>query len=214
MKNKYWIVVGLLSVALGSPNSTVIKGAYSEMDTVAFVSLKFFIIALFFAPVLAKFIIRNHGLWFKNRKYLLISAAATAVSSVTYYKAIELSNASYTSIVSLLAPIFLIVISNRLIKEKTSKRAVLGITLAAVGGLFVVAIPAFAQGSISAEFSPIATFVALASCISYPVAMIYQRKANEGGVSFAAQAGFSSILISIGVVIVSSLSGNIGNLSE
>ncbi len=184
----------MLSVLIAAPSTTMIRSVYSELGSTSFTFLKFLMMFVAFAPLVAIFIVKKHNIWRKNLKYLLISSASTAVSVLVAYKAIELSTASYASIIGLLSPIMLVIVSSRLIKEKVGRRAVAGITLAAVGGVLVVALPAIMQGSVGSIFYPTATILMFINCITYPISVVYQRKANEGGVPFTVNAGFMAMV--------------------
>lgn len=204
-KYKYskWLLVGLLSVIIGAPNGTVIKSTLSEIDSTTFTFLKFAMMFVAFLPAVSLFIFRHKKVLKKNIFNLTVSVIGTAISVIVFYKAIEYSTASYASIIALISPIILVVMSNKLIKEKVGPRAVAGITLAAIGGLLVVAVPAIFQGSAASIFYPLATILVLINCISSPISVIYQRKANENGISFAVYSGIAAFVTATVVLAMS-----------
>ena len=205
VKRRYnkWLVIGLLSVAIGVPNGTVIKILADEIGSIAFTFLKFALMSLVFLPIVISFAVRHKKILKRNIFNLTMVTIGTAVSVLDFYRAIELSTASYTSIVSLLSPIVLVVMSNRLIKEKVGARAVAGITLAAIGGLLVVALPAVIHGAIGSVFYPAATFLVIINCFCHPMSIVYQRKSNEDGIPFAVYAGISAIGTTLLALVVS-----------
>lgn len=205
-KNAYnkWLLIGLLSIPLAAPNGTFIKSALSEIDSTTFAFLKFAMMLVVFLPLAALFAVKNREILKKNAASLLISAAANVVSMLVFYKAIELSTASYASIIALLSPIILVIMSKRLIKEKVDSRAVAGITLAAIGGLLVVALPAIIGNSAMSVFYPLATILVLINCIVFPISVIYNRKSSEGGVPFSVYSGVSAVMV-VGAILVSSI---------
>lgn len=200
---KKWVIIGLVSVIIGAPNSTIVKGLFGELNSTSLAFLKFAMMMVVFLPAVIIFIMKNKEIFKKNILNLALSAVGTASSVFVFYKAIELSTASYASIVSLLSPIILVLLSNKLIKEKVVPRAVAGVTLAAIGGLLIVALPAMLHGSAGSEFYPMATVLVLISCIGLPISVIYQRKSNEGGVPFSVYAGFTAVVVVFAVLIVS-----------
>ena len=204
-KTKYnkWLLVGLLSVVIGAPNGTIIKSTLGEINSTTFTFLKLAMMAVVFLPAVIAFMLRHWKVIKKNAFNLTVSIIGTVVSLITFYKAIEYSAASYASIISLLSPIVLVVMSSKLIKEKVGPRAVAGITLAAIGGLLVVAVPAIFQGSAASVFYPLATVLVLINCVSSPLSVIYQRKANDNGVSFSVYAGLSAMATAIVALVMS-----------
>ena len=207
-----WLLIGLLSVVIGAPNGTIIKSILGEIDSTTFTFLKFAMMFMIFLPVVISFILRHKKVLRKNARNLTISVIGTAVSVIVFYKAIQYSAASYASIISLISPIILVIMSTRLTKEKVGPRAVAGITLAAIGGLLVVAVPAIFHGSATSVFYPLATILVLINCISSPISVIYQRKANEGGVSFSVYAGLSALATAIVALAMSWIESGPGEI--
>ena len=199
-------------MVIGAPNGTIIKTTLGEINSTTFTFLKFAMMFVVFLPMVISFILRHRKILKKNARNLTISVIGTAVSVIVFYKAIEYSAASYASIISLISPIILVIMSNRLIKEKFGPRAVAGITLAAIGGLLVVAVPAIFRGSAASVFYPLATVLVLINCLSSPVSVIYQRKANEGGVSFSVYAGLSSLATALVALVLSWIESGPGEI--
>ncbi len=204
-KTKYnkWLLIGFLSVVIGAPNGTIIKSTLGEINSTTFTFLKLAMTFVIFLPVVVLFLLRHWKVIKKNAFNLAISVTCTAISLIVFYKAIEYSTASYTSIISLLSPIILVIISSKIIKEKVGRRAVAGITLAAIGGLLVVAVPAIFEGSAASVFYPLATVLVLINCVTSPISIIYQRKANDNGVTFAVYAGLASLVTAVVALVLS-----------
>ncbi|MGE5309482.1 MAG: DMT family transporter [Sphaerimonospora mesophila] len=207
-----WLLIGFLSVIIGAPNGTIIKSTLGEIDSTTFTFLKFAMMFVIFLPVVISFLLRHKKVLQKNARSLTISVIGTVVSVIVFYKAIEYSAASYASIISLLSPIVLVIMSAKLIRERVGPRALAGITLAAIGGLLVVAVPAFFHGSAASVFYPLATVLVLINCISSPLSVIYQRKANEGGVSFSVYAGLSALATAAAALVMSWLENGPGEI--
>jgi drug/metabolite transporter (DMT)-like permease len=185
-----WLAVGFLAVFLGMPNATIVRTAVAggEVDSIFFLFLKYAIMLIFVIPLVI-FCLRRPVVMAKNLKNLLIMAAATGSATTVWFVAIEHSTASYTSIISLMAPIMLVILSARLVHDQISRRSVAGISLAAAGGALVVALPTLLHGTASASFYPLATGLMILNSVLTPLSIIYQRKVNQAGVPFVASAG-------------------------
>ena len=210
--NNKWIILGIVSVIIGAPNGTIIKSVFSEIDSTTFTFLKFAMMMVVFSPAVFMFLAKNKEIIRRNSLNLALSAVGTVVSIIASYKAIEYSTASYVSIISLLAPIMLVILSNKLIKEKIVPRAVAGITLAAVGGLLTILLPALLRGSVDSVFYPLATVLVLINCMFFPISTIYQRKSNEAGVPFSVYAGITAMATTLAVLVMSMFESGVNNI--
>jgi drug/metabolite transporter (DMT)-like permease len=189
-----WFLLGLVAVVIGAPNSTIIRNACGEIDSLTLVTLKYVVIALVFLPTTIRFCIKHAATVRKNLKTLIPLAILNAVSTTVFFVAIEQGSASYAEIISLLSPIILVLLSARMVRDKVSRRAVGGITLAAIGGLLVVALPTILHGSAGPAFYPLATILILINDICYPLIILYQRRANEGGMPLTVCTGIVGVV--------------------
>lgn len=204
ISNKVWIWIGLLAILSSAPNGTVIKNIYNDVSSSTFIVLKFGLMLVAFLPFLISFAVKHKKILRKNIIPLLVSATCSGLSVITFYKAIEISTASYASVIALLSPIVLVIVSSHLIRERVHSRAIAGIALAAVGGTLVVAIPAFLHGSVGSIFYPMATVLVLINCLAYPLSVVLQRKVNEQGVTisvYAAMTAVVTIFMALGVAM-------------
>jgi drug/metabolite transporter (DMT)-like permease len=180
-----WFLLGLLSVLIGAPNAMVVRTAVSgdnSTDSLTILILKFSIILILFFVPFYRFVRAKYSVFRGAFKNLIIMACCNVVATSTWIIAVEQSSASYSSIIALLSPILLVILSARLVKDRVTRRAAAGITLAAIGGLLVVALPALLQGSTGSGLYPIATILMLINCVVTPLTIIYQRRSNEQGV--------------------------------
>ena len=192
MKKQTWFYVGLIGVLLSTANPTVIRWISDDVSMFAFNALRFGVIALLCLP----FVVANLPKLNKQAlKSTLIAALSIAIAVAAYTEAIKMSQASYASIISLLSPIILVVLSVRLTHERVRMRGLIGITLAALGAMVVVVMPiAFGQGSFT--FYPLATFLAVLNAVFYPISTIYSRQANVvHKVSMPALLGITSMVV-------------------
>jgi len=194
----YWFLVGLFGVLLVAPNAAIIRLGVANADPFLFSVLRYALIILVTLPFL---IHARHTFTRKNMKYALLGGVFMAIAVTTFVIAIRLSQASYVAIITLIEPIALVVLSAKLVGERITSRAVAGITLAAIGAMIIVLLPiAIKQGS-DLIFYPAATVIALVQCITFPLAIIYYKKANESGLSFMPMMGISAwIIVAVSLV--------------
>jgi drug/metabolite transporter (DMT)-like permease len=185
-KNRsYWFTLGILAVLIGAPNAMVIRTALSgdnSTDSLTILLLKFSVLLVIFFVPFYRFVRAKYSVFRGAFKSLLIMATCNVVATSTWVIAVEQSSASYSSIIALMSPILLVLLSARLVKDRVTRRAAAGITLAAIGGLLVVALPAILHGSTSSGLYPIATILMLINCVVTPLTVIYQRRSHEQGV--------------------------------
>ncbi len=202
-KNKHWwFMIGLLSVALGAPNASIIRASVADISALQFNVYRFAAASLVTAPII----------WKHRRKYKAKSLSNTAAGSVfmciavlSYVSALKASPASYVTILTLLTPIVFIVLAAKITGEKVSSRSMAGISLAAAGGLVLVALPVAMQQRGDLVFYPLGTMFSLINTVSFPLAIIYFAKANKQGIPMTALMGISAwmlfVVSSIGVVV-------------
>lgn len=195
---KSWFAIGLIGVLLTTPNPTVIKATTNDLDPVVFNILRFAAVALILLPFI---LVKRKKLPAKSYKDAIIGGTFMAIAVISYTFAISLSQASYVSIITLLTPILLVVFSTLMVKERVTKRAVAGITLAAIGAMVIVLLPIAVQSNGSFTFYPFATCIALINCVTFPLATIYYRKANESGMSFPMVMSISTWIIILANII-------------
>lgn len=118
---------------------------------------------------------------------------------IMYTLAIEQSQASYVSILTMLTPIVMILVSRHYYKETVTHRKLAGITLAMIGALIVVVAPLLLGGYGGELFYPLATVLALAQTLFFAIGFISMRKANEAGVPVLTSVGLTA---PIGLVLV------------
>jgi drug/metabolite transporter (DMT)-like permease len=187
-KKSWWFTLGLLAVVIGAPNAMVARTALSgdnSTDSLTLLVLKFSIILITLFVPFYRFVRAKYSVFRGAFKNLMIMAICNVVATSTWIVAVEQSSASYASIIALLSPILLVILSARLVKDRVTRRAAAGITLAAVGGLLVVALPALLHGSTGSGLYPVATVLMLINCVVTPLTIIYQRRSHEQGVPLA-----------------------------
>ncbi len=210
-RQQYWFVIGLISVLIAAPNATIIRYTTSMIDPSVFIAIRFFIVSLLTLPYLLK---HKRKINSANSKYILKSALFMAIAVFAYVWAIKLSQASYVAILTLLTPIVFVIDSMRMTNDKISKKAFIGLVLAIVGALLIVVLPIALKDNGSFVFYPAATILALINSLTFPLAIINYRKANENGVPMVSLMSITSIFIfCISFIFIIALGLDISNIS-
>ena len=171
-----WLGIALLWAIIGTPNITIIRIAVDTVDPFMWNIIRLTPVFLVTLPWIIK-------AWPTIRKpkafpYVIGSGVSMAIALVSVVLAIKTSQASYVSIITLLTPIAIIVLSSFFLKERITRRAVAGVTLAALGGMALVVLPlALAKGAIS--FYPLATLFGLINCVSFALAIVLIRRCDQ-----------------------------------
>ncbi|MDR0397808.1 MAG: DMT family transporter [Candidatus Nomurabacteria bacterium] len=182
-----WLVLGLAVYILSSPNAMVAKILFDNewLDTFSYSVIRYSVMILFTLPVAVYGVFKNRKAVAKHWRSAVFAGVCLSLSGVAYTLAIELGKASHVNIINLLTPIVLVVLSAKIIHDKVSHRATIGITLAAIGGVLVVATPMIISGAIESSVSPASVALSVFNAIIFPFSMVYMRRANEAGVPLA-----------------------------
>lgn len=189
---KYWFYLGLFGVLISAPNATVIKYSLSGIDPFLFNSLRFLLIALLTTPAL---ILSFNKFKKSNISYAFKSGLFMSFTVMTYVLAINLGQASYVSIITLLTPIIFILLSAKMTGEKISQKSIAGITIAAIGAAVIVILPISIAQDGQVVFNPLVVFLALSNTVLFPLAIINLKKANEKGISMMSLMAVSSWMV-------------------
>ncbi len=174
-KQKYFIY-GLIACVIGSANATVIRHTTYSVDAIYFNFLRYCLAAIVCLPFFIRY---SHKLNLKNVRYSLFSGIALFVATICYVIAIQLSQATYVTLLTLLNPIMLVVLTLRLTKDRVKMKHLAGFSIAAFGALLVVTGPLIAKGNTTFGFYPVATIMILINAVAFPLGIIYARKAGE-----------------------------------
>lgn len=187
-----WHLIALVPILLAVPNGTFVKVIGNTMDPAWINVIRFAMIVV----VLVPFLIHARKLMTrKNVGYALLQGVAYSISVACYVFSISLSQASYVSVINLGIPILLMLYSVYLTRERVTRNAMVGISIAALGAFVIVGFPLLVEQGFTSEFNPLATILALINVAAYPLAVIFSRKANEHGLPITAAFGVSSIVV-------------------
>ncbi len=197
-----WFLVALVAALIAAPNSMFIKVALDQVGPAWFNILRLGLVSLVMLPAI---ILARKKFTPENIRYSLIAGSSFGLAVVCYVKAIEMTQASYVSVIALSVPIIFMVYSAYFTKERISKRAVFGISVAALGAFLIVAIPFISTQGITSSFAPIATILVLINCAAYPLSTIFTRKANEAGLPLGATLGVSFVITVLIAALIAAL---------
>ncbi len=188
---KKWLVIAIVWAIIGAPNMTIIKAAVGTVDPYMWNIIRLTPVFLVTLP----WIVKAWPMICKPRvfRYVMGTGVAMATAFTSLVLAIEASQASYVSIITLLIPIVIMVLSSFLLKERITRRAAAGVALAAFGGMTLVVLPlALAKGAIS--FYPLATLLGLVNCLSFGLAIVLIRRCSQiAHVPLAAHIGVGAL---------------------
>lgn len=191
-KGHKWFLVGLVGILLAAPNATVIRSSVGEIDPTLFNALRFGLLSLCLVPYI---VIKRRQITAQALRYSLLVGIFMATAVVTYVWAVKESQASYVAILTLITPVIFILYSMKLDKQRINRRSFAGISLAAAGAFTIVALPIVLHQQSDFVFYPLATLLILGNCLSFPLAIIFSKKAHQAGSPIMATLGISAIVI-------------------
>lgn len=166
---------------IGSSVAFAVMGAFVRLSGDLPTFQKVFFRNLFSCIVFLPYIIKNRSTWTviqKNYKYLFLRSFVGTLGIICNFYAIDRLNLADAGILSKLAPIFAIIASFILLKEKVSFWDIITIILAFFGVLLIV------KPRLDIAIIPmlIAIFGALCSGLAYTFVRILRNHNVEGGI--------------------------------
>lgn len=194
-KKRYaWLIVALLSIMLAAPNGTIIKQAFTETEPAIYNVLRFGIISAIALP----YVIANRKKISKRGlRHSLKFGVFLSIAVLSYLSAVDISQASYVALITMLTPLVFVVYAIKLDKQRVSRRSVMGLLIAAVGGLLVVALPLMLHRPAALVFYPLATLLAFVNVFTFPLATLNSKKAHDAKVTMFMSFGISSMVVFI-----------------
>lgn len=194
-----WHLIALAPVMIAVPNGMLVKIIGGEIDPAWINVLRFFIIVIVLLPILIKSIPLMTK---KNMKFAALQGVMYSIAVTSYVFAISLSQASYVSVINLGIPILLMIYSVYLTRERVTRNAMVGISIAALGAFTIIGFPLLVGQGFSSEFNPLATMLALFNVAAYPLAIIFSRKATDNGLPITTTFGVSaSVTLAVSIVV-------------
>ncbi len=204
-----WFFVGVVGILLAAPNATVIKHTVEGIDPTLFNALRFGLLAICLTPYI---FLKRKAFTRQSLKYSLCVGFFMAIAVVTFVWAIRLSQASYVSVLTLITPIVFILYSMKLDSQRINRRSFAGISLAAAGAFTIVALPIVVNQKAGFVFYPLATLFIFGNCLSFPLAIIFSKKAHQAGVPVMVTLGVSAWVIVVISVLMLPLTWNSSTL--
>ena len=201
-----WHGIALIPVLIAVPNGTFMKLISEAMDPAWINVVRFAIIVVILLPFLIR---ARKAITKRNLQYAVLQGVAYSISVACYVFAISLSQASYVSVINLGIPIMLMIYSVYLTRERVTRNAMVGISIAALGAFVIVGFPLLMGQGFTSDFNPLATILSLIGISAYPLSVIFSRKANDSGLPITAAFGVSSIVVfCVSLVIALVVSGS------
>lgn len=174
--NKKYFWFGVLAMLFGSLNIPLMKYATYSINPITLNALRYSLATIIVLPYAIRY---SSKITTTNLKYSIFSGISIFVSSICLTMALNLSTATYVTLLTILNPIMLVVFSIKMTKDKINLRKMAGFSLAGIGALLVITAPLIKTNNASLEFYPLATLYSLMIAIAFPLSVIYARKATE-----------------------------------
>lgn len=180
MKNTPWYIYAMLAFSTISWGSGFIAGRYATEDfdpmTVAF--LRFFFAAIVLLPML--FIIEKNRKRPKGKDWLLFSMlglTGIALYNICFFIATKEAPIAKSSLFIASNPVLITILSGLFLKEKITKRNIIGLVLAFIGAAVIITEGDFLK-IVQAGFQPI-DFILLAAVICWALYSVLGKVALQ-----------------------------------
>lgn len=201
--------MALIGVLLAVPNGTIAKYTFSEVSPTVYNAVRFGIIAAVVWPYI---VTKWKHLNKKNVAYALKFGFCMTIATLSNLWAIKLSQASYVSVIMMTAPLVFVVYAIKFDNQKVTRKSLLGLLIAAVGGLLVVVLP-FVSASGPVAFYPLATVLAFMNVLFFPLAIMYSKKSHDAGAPLFVSFGISATIICVISIIAVLLTTDVSSIS-
>ena len=132
-------IYALLATALWSVNFIIARGLSSEIDAVTLAFLRWSLAFIIIFPFTVKSILKNINYIKKNILYIsILSILGISLFNTLIYIAGHSTTAMNLSLISITFPIYLILISRFILKEKIEAKKIIGISFVFAGALFLI----------------------------------------------------------------------------
>lgn len=206
-----WLFVALLAMLLAVPNATFIKISVHDLDPAIFITLK----AALASVVLLPFVfIKRKQFTRKALKNAALSGLCMMVATISYAFAIDASKASYALMLMLLVPIVNVLYAVKFDGRSVNHRSYAGMTLAAAGAFCIVGLPIIWHQQAAPVFYPLATLLMVLVVATFPLTVIFAKRAHQEGAPLMAVQGISSMVVFTGAFVLSLLTVDSFSLSE
>jgi drug/metabolite transporter (DMT)-like permease len=207
----WWTLAGVLAAVLTAPSGSIVKIVSETIEPALIIAIRYTIIALCCLPFLLRI---KTAVIKRNLPDLLLASLFMSITGVSYAASIQMGQASYSSIITLIDPILLVVFSIMLLREKMSRQIVCGVAVAMLGAAVVVVAP-FLLGEESGVHVGLESIVfAIISAVTYPLMLIFMRRANVGGVSMSGLSGFTGAVAAVVMTLVALATSGFGVVDQ
>ena len=188
-----WFLVALAVTIALAPHATVTRWMLGSWDPYFLSFIRSLLAGLICLPLVFKY---RKNLKGRGLIYGLLASVMMAISVLCFIVSLNMQEASLVGLISLFTPIVLVYYSAKVNNEKISNQAKAGVTVAVLGALIMFISNIGATDTIRFHIVPV--LLGLVYCLTYPLATVYYKKANDQGVHLIA-------LVSLGVVLSAGL---------
>lgn len=198
-----WFWAALVALLFAAPNPMIIRIFVAEsIDPFFWVFARAFAATVISVPFTLCFIRRvswSHRVLLR----MVFIGMLMSVAIIAHTKAIQISSASYVSIITLIYPIVLIGISALLFREMITRRILASIGFGVMGSLVLLVVPLLVSRG-SMEFNGWATVLSVMNLVLFACATAMMRQLSNRHVPLIVQIAISSCIMTLlsGVFVV------------
>ncbi len=175
----FWLIVLLFGIIISVPEGTLIRVVGDSLSVSMMTMLRYAVAALFAIPFVIM-ALKKGQVTAKRIMYMAILAIPLSLDPLISQYVIATTSASFMAVLSLFAPIVLVIISTILTRDKITRNKIVGFLFAVLGGTVMIALPYLSSSSATNYGSvPVVLMLIQAICVSFEV--IVWRKERERG---------------------------------
>lgn len=210
--NNFWLGILLVGIIISVPEGTLVRVVSGSLGFSMVTMLRYVIAAIFALPFIVV-ALRKRQVTMKRLLYIALLAIPLALDPFISQYVVATTNASFWAVLSLFTPVVFVMISTIIIRDRISLNKVLGFLFAVLGGMMMVALPHFSNGSATNFGSaPVVLTFIQAICISFEI--IIWRRENERGTPMVVILGIFYLVWAVIAAIAVLLRGETGQIHQ
>lgn len=174
--------------------------------------LRYAVAAVFAIPFIAV-ALRKKQVTIKRLLYIALLAIPLALDPLISQYVVTTTSASFWAILSLTTPIVFVILSTIITKDRISRNKILGFMLAVLGGMVIVALPHFSDGS-AKNFGAVPVILMFIEGICISLEIIIYRRENERGTPLVVILGTFYFVWAVIAAIITLLTGKMGQMQH
>ena len=170
-----WFIVALAMTVALAPHAAICRWMLHGWDPYFLSFVRSALAAVIAFPIVIAYRknLRGRGL-----VYGLFASVMMSIAVLSFVVSLSLQDASLVGLITLFTPLILIYYSAKVNKERVSHQAKIGVTIAVVGAIIMLG-NGFMSGNHGAAFNLVAVLLGFVNCLTYPLATVYYKKAND-----------------------------------